>query len=43
LGRLEHDLAQLFVDDLLLLVGKDAAGFNHRVGLCRDLQRGGCN
>ena len=36
----QYDLAQLFVDDLFLLFGKDAAGLDHRRGFRCELQ--GC-
>jgi hypothetical protein len=39
LGRLKHYLAQLTVDDLLLLFGKHVAGFNERVGTNPHLER----
>ena len=31
---------QLFIDDLLLLIGKDAARLSHRIAFRRNLERG---
>ena len=38
LFRQQNDLAQLFIDNLLLLVGKDAARLDHRSCLRVDLE-----
>src|SRR5438045_2634416 len=43
LRRQQHDLAQLFIDDLLLLFRKYAICFAHRLGLNGESQRSGCD